>query len=278
MFDEEPDADPHGECSAEIHKLQGLLREALGVIHDARRYGAGDWSDLERRIDAELQGRGEQRPQWRCFHCDALFTDSGEARLHFGPSEHSAPVCQIDAAALRDLEETLRRYREEDTDLHRALYAKDCKHAVALRRAEEQGYATGLADAAGEVRELIASVQELLAGEPEKSERLTRALVHAGEVANATHPVRLLSPPSLPTEVRERMVRIILDAGDVPATGRASFDDLNKAVLGMWNEAVEVTKTMSDKATVLKFAHGLIASFARVMSSGQTAAADAAKS
>lgn len=27
MFDEQPDGDPHGECAAEIHRLQDALRE-----------------------------------------------------------------------------------------------------------------------------------------------------------------------------------------------------------------------------------------------------------
>lgn len=213
MFDEQPDADPHGECSAEIHKLQGLLREALDVIYDARRYGAGDWSGLERRIEAELQGRGERQPAWRCFHCDEVFTGADDARLHFGPSEHSTPACQIDAAALRDLEETLRRYREEDTDLHRALHAKDSQHAVALRRAEEQGYATGLGDAAGSMRELVASMDEILASPSgQQSERLKAALVLAREIAGAT--VQQQPRPSalhaLPTGLRERMAQTIL--------------------------------------------------------------------
>ena len=30
MFDEQPDGDPHGECAAEIHRLQ----EALRRLHD----------------------------------------------------------------------------------------------------------------------------------------------------------------------------------------------------------------------------------------------------
>jgi hypothetical protein len=27
MFDEQPDGDPHGECAAEIHRLQAALRD-----------------------------------------------------------------------------------------------------------------------------------------------------------------------------------------------------------------------------------------------------------
>jgi hypothetical protein len=31
-FDEEPDADPHGECAAEIHRLQELLQWAYSKL------------------------------------------------------------------------------------------------------------------------------------------------------------------------------------------------------------------------------------------------------
>lgn len=31
MFDEQPDGDPHGECAAEIHRLQALSDEALDL-------------------------------------------------------------------------------------------------------------------------------------------------------------------------------------------------------------------------------------------------------
>ena len=32
-FDEQPDGDPHGECAAEIHRLQDLLRWAYSKLH-----------------------------------------------------------------------------------------------------------------------------------------------------------------------------------------------------------------------------------------------------
>lgn len=84
------------------------------------------------------------KKEWRCFHCDEVFTDFAEAELHFGRSEYHTPVCQIDATQLRDLERQLHSYHEEDTDLHRALHKQEAEHAVALRREEEKGYARGL--------------------------------------------------------------------------------------------------------------------------------------
>ena len=34
MFDEQPDGDPHGECAAEIARLQNLLSWCYSKLHD----------------------------------------------------------------------------------------------------------------------------------------------------------------------------------------------------------------------------------------------------
>jgi hypothetical protein len=47
MFDEQPDGDPHGECGAEIRKLQGLLTEAMHGDPGAYVLGA-DWHERAR--------------------------------------------------------------------------------------------------------------------------------------------------------------------------------------------------------------------------------------
>jgi hypothetical protein len=92
-----------------------------------------------------------------------VFTTPGEAGDHFGATLSDKPGCLIDyrvqveagtttqrgrglLMALRKAEAELARYREEDTDLHRALYAKDSERDTAVRRAEEEGYARGLRD------------------------------------------------------------------------------------------------------------------------------------
>ena len=84
--------------------------------------------------------------KWRCFHCDEVFTNEADARLHFGPSCDRDPACQVDAKHLRDLETELARYRSEDTDLHRQIEHLKTEHSQALMRAEEAGYAKGLKD------------------------------------------------------------------------------------------------------------------------------------
>lgn len=81
---------------------------------------------------------------WRCFHCDRYFDDVQQARLHFGPTEHAVPSCQIDAAQVRMLEADLAAYRAEDTDLHRTIYSLQSEMRTAMRREEERGYARAL--------------------------------------------------------------------------------------------------------------------------------------
>ena len=87
---------------------------------------------------------------WRCFYCDEVFTDRESAHLHFGAGgifDHKEPACKIDIAAYRAMEETVRRYQEEDAPIHRQMHRMAGEHAVALRRAEELGYARGVRDA-----------------------------------------------------------------------------------------------------------------------------------
>jgi len=92
--------------------------------------------------------------QWRCFHCDDVFTSEVDARHHFGSGQGSDPACKIKAAgefalldALRNAEDELARYRNEDSDVLRVLWSTRADHAAELRREEEKGYARGLEDA-----------------------------------------------------------------------------------------------------------------------------------
>jgi hypothetical protein len=98
------------------------------------------------------------RAEWRCFHCDDVFTDERRARLHFGANEDSAPACQIKAGAegrilraLRDAEaeadRAIQAVADECTDAAKAYHAAVARHSQALIAAEELGYERGLADA-----------------------------------------------------------------------------------------------------------------------------------
>lgn len=97
---------------------------------------------------AEEALRGEEAVVWRCFHCGEEFTDRDAAALHFGKHETQEPACVIDIAKFREMEALQLRYLDEDADVHRAMRRMQTEHQFALRRAEENGYAKGLADAA----------------------------------------------------------------------------------------------------------------------------------
>jgi hypothetical protein len=84
--------------------------------------------------------------QWRCFHCDEIFYDLLSAREHFGSSQMHEPACQINIAKFREMERRVELCDAEDSDLHRAIHKAECEGRQAARRAEETGYARGLAD------------------------------------------------------------------------------------------------------------------------------------
>jgi hypothetical protein len=86
------------------------------------------------------------KKSWRCFHCDEVFHCPSAAAEHFGPTQDVKPACQVDVARVREVEEELARYREEDGPLHRELANQRAEHTQALRRAEEAGYSKGLRD------------------------------------------------------------------------------------------------------------------------------------
>lgn len=90
---------------------------------------------------------GIRAVKWRCFHCDEIFTTSEAATEHFGRSEYQKPGCQIDIAEYRAMEQRMKRYNEEDSDMHRQIYGMQSDHSQALLREEEKGYARGLVDA-----------------------------------------------------------------------------------------------------------------------------------
>lgn len=88
---------------------------------------------------------------WSCFHCGvhfpATFSGQQKARHHFGDSPDEQPACHIDARAFRSMQDTVRRYQTEDTELHREIYKLRADHARALQHEEEKGYERGLRDA-----------------------------------------------------------------------------------------------------------------------------------
>lgn len=91
------------------------------------------------------------RKQWRCFHCDEVFTNKHCAGIHFGADEPATCACLLSHERhlvdhIRELEEQLSRYRAEDGAVLRSIYALEAQYRQALIRAEEQGYSRGVRD------------------------------------------------------------------------------------------------------------------------------------
>lgn len=106
---------------------------------DVRAHVAG-LTDSDQEFNTAPEGG------WHCFHCAAHFRTVRGARLHFGETPDREPACLIGVSKVRAMEEELDRYRREDSDKDREFHAMRGAHATALIRAEEEGYAKGLAD------------------------------------------------------------------------------------------------------------------------------------
>lgn len=89
---------------------------------------------------------------WRCFHCDQVFTRAVDAREHFGNGPISLPACQIKGhennlvRVIREQESQLARYRAEDSDILRAMESLRSEHSATMLTAEEVGYDRGVQD------------------------------------------------------------------------------------------------------------------------------------
>jgi len=73
---------------------------------------------------------------WRCFHCDDVFTDKDAAREHFGDHLQGDPACKLNAMEggllklVRDQEDELQQRRQEDTASYREFYSLGSDHAI----------------------------------------------------------------------------------------------------------------------------------------------------
>ncbi len=77
---------------------------------------------LKEQAEADREAHAEAlKAQWRCFHCDEVFTDKAEALEHFGADESKDPACRITADDVKRVREL-----ESDVDLwqRRALSAE----------------------------------------------------------------------------------------------------------------------------------------------------------
>ena len=92
------------------------------------------------------------RKQWRCFHCDELFTSPKWAAEHFGFDLTATPACKLTSheghlvTYIRKLEAQLDSYRADDSDVLRSIMSLEADNRQAVQRAEEAGYAKGVRD------------------------------------------------------------------------------------------------------------------------------------
>lgn len=132
--------------------------------NDIELHGLPGWlSDCKKDIEAgaiaiaaaETSGTVE----WRCFHCDEVFTDREEAGEHFGymedgASEETAGKLTKDekglVGLLRQVWAELRLHQEEDTALHRSLWSLSADAETKRREWGDKEYAKGLADGRAE--------------------------------------------------------------------------------------------------------------------------------
>ncbi len=105
-------------------------------------------------------------PAWRCFHCDERFTDTDSARAHFGDSERQQALCTIDPTHFRWMEAQHRQTVDECDTLSQTVRSLANEHETLRRRAEELGYARGLADAKKHPEELGLTVIPNASSEP----------------------------------------------------------------------------------------------------------------
>lgn len=105
---------------------------------------------VKKQVDAAIaRAQVANRPDygpWRCFHCEEIFTERADARLHFGNSEYDKPACQYSIEHLRWMEAQHRRNCDDDSEALRTVRTLANTHEELRRKAEEEGYAKGLRD------------------------------------------------------------------------------------------------------------------------------------
>lgn len=92
-------------------------------------------------------------PEWRCFHCDEVFTDRDSAAEHFGVEPEEQAMCRQvsadDKALLKiiaDQAQQLNAYRNESTPADLLYHVFSTRIAQQAITSEEEGYRRGLED------------------------------------------------------------------------------------------------------------------------------------
>lgn len=146
--EETPERTPNPEGEGGERPM-GTLEYILKIATGENR-GWSDWTLVAALCRTALKQPGP----WRCFHCSEVFETPDAASLHFGKSERDQPMCQISVEHVRWLEAQHQRACEDDTDVLRTIRGILGEHEKLRKRAEEDGYARGLADAKKHPEEL----------------------------------------------------------------------------------------------------------------------------
>ena len=90
------------------------------------------------------------RKQWRCFHCDQVFTSERWAREHFGDDFYSYPACRIAhhegslVSYIRKLEAEVHDHRSENHEVLLSAYSLMAEARGVESAAEQRGYDKGV--------------------------------------------------------------------------------------------------------------------------------------
>ena len=135
---------------------------------------------------------------WTCFHCGETFHHENPARAHFGALPDAVPGCLMRMqpgehgllrkvrSMERELAEVTYKLHEQDSETDRYLANIKSEHASAVQRAEEAGFAKGIAVSPTRAAQFLAFCKEVFPGvADQRKERAMRFLEEAAELAQA---------------------------------------------------------------------------------------------
>ncbi len=136
-----------------VRDLQDDPESSRSALADVLEAIVAERNALQTALDRAEKERDEADAQWRCFHCDDVFTTREAAAGHFGPDCGCEAACRIDIAEYRRMEEVHNRHLTETDEASVAYYAQAADHRQALIREEQKGYDKGVADMRAELAE-----------------------------------------------------------------------------------------------------------------------------
>ncbi len=153
-----------------VAALMAVAANASGVLEKSHPELSGRlWTAIQ-RLTLPSGSAAESEKEWRCFHCDEVFTDEAEAREHFGVeiqpfmgegAHMPPPACAVDVKAFRDLETDNHRLSVENRGLENDARLWHEAEADRVRRIGNREWWQELDSRDGERLVLIERVKEL---------------------------------------------------------------------------------------------------------------------